>query len=557
MLAWVVIFRSTHRQPRKSGAISLFCSASLRSPSHIHYVLISVSLISHLPYLLPSSVSRKSFACHSYEYCRGVYQFFPIRSSKRRPWAHFPIPYSLPPIPFLFTFFHTLLRFFALRKNSTLFFSTACALFISKHRGGVPTRSSAQSPPTQGCFCWLPSGWPSPLPSNSCGTLTMRRPMNRASGLRIGKILGIPIYLHSTWVFIFAAITWIIASQYKRDHPSWTDTQHYAVGVLTSLIFFASVLFHELAHSAVAQHYKIRVVSITLFLFGGLARIEREPSKAIQEFNIAIAGPLASGFLSAGVFGLTLLFQYSQTVGALATWLWQTNFALAVFNLLPGFPLDGGRIFRAIVWGATKNFDKATRVAGASGKIIAYAMILLGAYGVFNGVVRQGLWLAFIGWFILNAAQESVAQVAVRETLTGLSAADVMSKEVPTVPGHITLEEYSAEVLRTGRRVHLVVNDERFAGMMNVHTLNSIPRDEWAHNSVQAVMIPREKILWTSPEEPLLGLLERLLSADVNQMPVVTGATDGSPQIVGIVTRDSILRVVQTRSELGPLATSR
>jgi len=152
MLAWVVIFRSTHRQPRKSGAISLFCSASLRSPSHIHYVLISVSLISHLPYLLPSSVSRKSFACHSYEYCRGVYQFFPIRSSKRRPWAHFPIPYSLPPIPFLFTFFHTLLRFFALRKNSTLFFSTACALFISKHRGGVPARSSAQSPPRKGAF---------------------------------------------------------------------------------------------------------------------------------------------------------------------------------------------------------------------------------------------------------------------------------------------------------------------------------------------------------------------------------------------------------------------
>jgi CBS domain-containing protein len=184
-------------------------------------------------------------------------------------------------------------------------------------------------------------------------------------------------------------------------------------------------------------------------------------------------------------------------------------------------------------------------------------MILFGAYGVFNGVVRQGLWLAFIGWFILNAAQESVAQVAFRETLAGLSAADVMSKEVPTVPGHITLEEYSTEVLRTGRRVHLVVNGDRFVGMMNVHALNSVPRHEWAHNSVQAAMIPREKILWASPEEPLQHLLERLLSADVNQMPVVTGVNDDAPQIVGIVTRDSILRVMQTRSELGPLATSR
>ena len=378
--------------------------------------------------------------------------------------------------------------------------------------------------------------------------------MIRGSGLRIGRILGIPIYLHSTWVFIFAAITYIIASQFKQEHPLWTDTQHWTVGVLTSLLFFASVLFHELSHSVVAQHYKIRVVSITLFLFGGLARIEREPSNAVQEFNIAVAGPLASGFLAGGFFGLALLLPYSQTVGALATWLWQTNFALAVFNLLPGFPLDGGRIFRAIVWGASKNYEKATRVAGASGKLIAYAMILAGAWGAFNGYLQNGLWIAFVGWFLLNAAQESVAQVAIRQTLSGLSAADVMSKEVPTVPGHITLEEYGAEVLRTGRRCHLVVNDDRLVGMMNVHTLNSVPRNEWAHNSVQAAMIPREKILWTSPEEPLLRLLERLLSADVNQMPVVSGAKESAPQIVGIVTRDSILRVMQTRSELGPLA---
>jgi len=381
--------------------------------------------------------------------------------------------------------------------------------------------------------------------------------MNRGSGLRVGKIIGIPIYLHSTWVFIFAAITWIIASQFKQQHPHWSDAQHWTVGVLTSLLFFASVLFHELSHSVVAQHYKIRVVSITLFLFGGLARIEREPSKAIQEFNIAIAGPLASGFLAVCFFGLTKLFPYSQSVGALATWLGWTNLSLAVFNLLPGFPLDGGRIFRAMVWGATKNFDKATRVAGGSGKLIAYTMILGGMYAAFNGNVQNGLWFAFIGWFILNAAQESVAQVAVRETLAGLSAADVMSKEVPTVPGQITLEEYSAEVLRTGRRCHLVTNNNRLVGMMNVHTLNTVPREEWAHNSVQSAMIPREDILWTSPEEPLLRLLERLLSADVNQMPVVSGSIDGAPQIVGIVTRDSILRVMQTRSELGPLPASR
>jgi Zn-dependent protease len=369
-------------------------------------------------------------------------------------------------------------------------------------------------------------------------------------GWKIGRILGIPIYLHASWVIIFFLFTFSIAIQFTQEHPQWSSAQHWTLGILTSVLFFGSVVFHELAHSVVAQHYKIRVVSITLFIFGGLARISRDPSKAIQEFNIAIAGPLASGLLAAAFYALTLLFPYSQMTGALATWLWKTNAVLAAFNLLPGFPLDGGRVFRALVWGATNNFAKATRIAGASGKLVAYGMILTGAYGIFNGKV-QLLWLAFIGWFLLNAAQESIAQVTIREALVGLNAADVMSSEVPTVDGHITLEEYGTEILRTGRRCHLVLTDDRLVGMMNVHMLNDVPREEWAHNSVQSAMIPREKILWTSPDESLLHLLERLLSADINQMPVVSGTGDGAPQVVGMVTRDSILRVMQTRSELG------
>jgi len=388
--------------------------------------------------------------------------------------------------------------------------------------------------------------------------------MYPGSGLRIGRILGIPIYLHASWVIIFSLITFQLAILFTQKHPQWNATQHWSLGILTSFFFFGSVVFHELSHSVIAQHYKIPVVSITLFVFGGVARISQEPSKAIQEFNIAIAGPLASGFLAAAFYGLTLVFpdnpavgSYRQMVGALGTWLWETNALLAIFNLVPGFPLDGGRIFRAIVWGITKNFSKATRVAGASGKLVAYVMILSGAWIAFHGNFSSGIWLAFIGWFLLNAAQESVAQVAIRETLAGLRAADVMSNEVPTVAGHITLEEYGTEVLRTGRRCHLVLTDDRLVGMMNVHTLNAVPREEWAHNSVQAAMIPRDRILWTTPDEPLLKLLERLLSADVNQMPVVSNSGEGASHIVGMVTRDSILRVMQTRSELGPLTASR
>lgn len=371
--------------------------------------------------------------------------------------------------------------------------------------------------------------------------------------MRIGKILGIPIYLHSTWVIVFAAITYSLYDQFSHEHPGWPVAQAAAVGVLTSLLFFASLLFHELAHSVVAQHYRIRVVSITLFIFGGVASIERDPSSAIQEFNIAIAGPIASALLAGGFLGLGVMFPANAVVQAFTGSLWVTNGLLAAFNLLPGFPLDGGRIFRAILWGATKNFSRATRIAGASGRLIAYALILLGFFGVFKGFVGQGLWGVFIGFFLLNAAQESVTQAAIKETLSGLRAADVMTHEVPTVDRASTLEDYSGEVLRTGRRCHLVLSDDRLVGMMNVHRLNSVPREEWALNAVQSVMIPRERILWATPDEPLLGLLERLLTADINQMPIVSGSDNGSAQIIGMVTRDAILRVMRTRSELGPI----
>lgn len=380
----------------------------------------------------------------------------------------------------------------------------------------------------------------------------------RTTGFRIARILGIPIYLDASWLIIFGLITYSLAMAFRELHPQWTPTQHWTVGILTSILFFGSVLFHELSHSVVALHYKIPVQSITLFIFGGIARIGREPSAPLQEFNIAIAGPLASFFL-AGLFGgVMLVFPSDQMVGALASYLAGTNLLLGAFNLAPGFPLDGGRIFRAIIWGITKNYSRATLIAGASGRLVAYTMMGIGGYEAFyKGQWSSGLWLGVIGLYLLNAAQESIAQVTIRETLAGLRAADVMSQEVPTVGGDISLEEYGAEVLRTGRRCHLVMSGDRLVGMMNVHTLNSVPRGEWAHNAVQSAMIPRERILWTSPDESLLTLLERLMSADVNQMPVVSGSGDGAPQIIGMVTRDSILRVMQTRTELGSQATSK
>lgn len=378
--------------------------------------------------------------------------------------------------------------------------------------------------------------------------------MATRNGFRIAQIRGIPLYIHPTWLVIFALITWSLANQYILKHPAWSTAEHWFAGILTSVLFFASVLFHELAHSIVSQLYKLRVVSITLFVFGGVSGIERDPSKASQEFTIAIVGPLSSAFLGIGFLGLTRFFPIETMPGAMAYWLGWTNLLLAAFNLIPGFPLDGGRVFRAIVWGITRDFSKATRIAGFSGKLIAYAFILFGGWkAFFQSDFISGLWIAFIGWFLLNAAEESVAMVTVRENLRGLRAQDVMSREVPIFPGQHTLADYSAEVLRTGQRCHLVTSGDRLVGMMNVQALNSVPREDWPDHSVQSVMMPRDKILWAHPDEPLLGLLERLVTADINQMPVVSGhdEQDGSSQIIGMVTRDSILRVLKTRSELG------
>lgn len=381
--------------------------------------------------------------------------------------------------------------------------------------------------------------------------------MNEAQGIRVGRVLGIPIYLDYSWILIFGLLTWLISLEFAKQHSQWSPVEQWGTGAATSVLFFGSVLFHELAHSVVAQRYKIKVLSITLFIFGGLARIGREPSSAVQDFNIAIAGPIASGVLAAFFYLLTLAVPNNEFVAALGKYLAGTNALLAAFNLLPGFPLDGGRVLRAIVWGITKNFARATRAAGASGKLIAYLMI---GYGIYGAAVEHDwgkMWFAFIGWFVLNAAQASVAQLTIREALQGLRASDVMSHEVPTIPANMSLDEYSSEVLRTGRRIHLVTMDDRLVGLMNVSALSTVPREEWNMNSVQSIMVPRDRILWAAPEEPLQRLLERLISADVNQMPVVSHDGDGAANIVGIVTREAILRVIQTRSEFGTALASR
>ena len=373
--------------------------------------------------------------------------------------------------------------------------------------------------------------------------------MTPGSGIRIGRIFGISIYLHPSWFLIFALITLSLRTQFTAQHPSWSPAQHWMLGVITSLLFFGSVIFHELSHSLVAKHYKIPVASITLFVFGGLARIGREPSSARQEFNIAIAGPISSFFLSAVFYFVGRYSGNLEMVGATSRWLAEINFMLAAFNLAPGFPLDGGRVLRSIAWRITGDFSKAARIASQAGQVFAYVMIFAGIWIALQGNWFGGLWWVFIGWFLLSAAQESYAQVAIRNTLAGVNAVDIMTQDVPTIPRDFSLENYVHEVLRTGRRCHIVTGNGAPVGLVTFHAAQGIPRDEWPNTSIQAAMRPMDKIKWAAPSEPVLSVLERMQAEDINQMPVLEGG-----RVVGMIARDSILRVLQARLQVGHLA---
>jgi Zn-dependent protease len=385
----------------------------------------------------------------------------------------------------------------------------------------------------------------------------------RGGGLKIGRVFGIPIYLHTSWFLIFGLITLSLAGEFAYTNPSWTDNQRWGLGLVTSLLFFGSVLFHELSHSVVALRYRLPVNSITLFIFGGVAQISREPDMARQEFLIAAAGPFSS-YVLAGTF--FLLGHYTSPMSmpsVLGYWLARINFGLATFNLVPGFPLDGGRLLRSVVWGYNKNYTRATYVAARSGQIIAWAMILRGlsvaiAPGTFGSHILggylgedpiSGLWLAFIGWFLLSTARMSYAQASLRGALDGLNAADIMTSEITTVGRDLSLEEYARQVAATGQRLHLVVADGRLAGLVSLDALQRVPREEWAMTSVQAVMLPRESLQLASPDEPATELLDRMRSAAVEQMAVVNGGN-----VVGVITRDSVQRILQARHDVARLS---
>jgi Zn-dependent protease/predicted transcriptional regulator len=362
----------------------------------------------------------------------------------------------------------------------------------------------------------------------------------------LGHILGISIGLDPSWFFIFALITWSLAvSYYPAEFGNWPSVEYWVVGAVTVVIFFASVVLHELGHSVVAQRYKIPVRSITLFIFGGVAQISAEPPSAAAEFWIAIAGPAVS-FALAALFSLMQpVFAGFSPVLALAKYLAYINGMLALFNLIPGFPLDGGRVFRAAVWALTHDMRKATRIAATVGRGFGFLFILVGVWQIFTGNLG-GLWIAFIGWFLEVAARSQLQQRSVHDLLEGHRVVEVMRRGYASVPADVTLEHLAeAHILENGRRCLMVTKDEKTIGLLAPQNVKDVPRDEWSTTTAARAMVPIAQVNKADPDEELWAALAEMERDAVEQLPVMD---DG--QCLGVLGREDVIGFLHNRQEL-------
>jgi Zn-dependent protease len=368
----------------------------------------------------------------------------------------------------------------------------------------------------------------------------------KSQGIPLGKVLNIPVNVDYSWFLIFILLTWSLAiNYYPSEFQHWPTAWYWVLGAITTIMLFVSVLLHELGPSIVALRYKIPVRNITLFIFGGVAQITSEPPTAMSEFWIAIAGPVVS-FLLAGVFALLELVVSSLTpLFALMKYLAYINGTLGLFNLIPGFPLDGGRVFRAIVWGTSGNFRKATRISSGVGRVIAYLFILVGVYFIFSGNFAGGIWIAFIGWFLESAAQSQVQQLAVRDLLAGRKVYQAMSQNYTIISPTITLQSLAdTHILGEGRRFFIVQDEYKVRGVLTLQTIRQIPRERWPSTNAEQAMIQAGDMQWVRPDSELWDALERMDQNGVNQLPVIQ-----DNQIAGLLTRENVISFLRTLQE--------
>jgi Zn-dependent protease/predicted transcriptional regulator len=370
--------------------------------------------------------------------------------------------------------------------------------------------------------------------------------------IKLGRIFGVEIGLHYSWFLIALLITFSLAGHFQANNPGWSDALRWGVSIVTALLFFASIVVHELSHALVAKFRGLPVRSITLFALGGVAQIEKEATDAKTEFWMGIIGPITSFLIGVLCLLITVAVGWKppefpqRPLPAMLMWLGLINIGLAIFNMIPGFPLDGGRVLRGLIWWITGNAKRATMIAARVGQFIAFAMIVYGMLQFFRGTGFNGLWMAFIGWFLLSASRESYAQMVITEGLRGLRVGDVMSRDFPVVDANSNLQTFAEEYLtRTGRRFWIVTLNGQPEGIITPTEISAVPRNRWPYTTVADVMRTLDSTRTVNPNTPVTEALEVMAEQDLNQLPVVS-----EKGLAGLISRAHILQLIQTRSQL-------
>ena len=356
--------------------------------------------------------------------------------------------------------------------------------------------------------------------------------------IRLGKILGIPLNVSYSWFIILGIVTFLLANRFGDQNPGWSTAEHWLIGSATSLLFFVSVLIHELSHSVLAINRGIPVKGITLFIFGGISQIAREAQRPFVEFIIAGIGPFSS-FLLGGLFlGLYVVTKDMSThLSEMAFTLSFINFSLGIFNMLPGFPLDGGRVLRSIIWGVTGDYWRATLLATRAGQLVAILMIGGGIAMFLFLKEYQGIWLAFVGWFLAMAASSGLGQFQIRRRLLGYKVRDLMTASYLTVPLNISLETLATEhILRSRQNIYFVVQEDRCVGMITFKAMSRVQRNLWSATSVEETMKPLGDIPFISPTVDAIQALEMI---EESRFPVVL-VKDGD-ELLGFVTQQGAI----------------
>jgi Zn-dependent protease/predicted transcriptional regulator len=371
--------------------------------------------------------------------------------------------------------------------------------------------------------------------------------MNRQT-ISLGHILGIPLGIDYSWFLIFGLLTWTLATgYYPSEFKTWPVAQYWVVAAVTAILFFGSVLLHELGHSVVAQRYHIPVSSIRLLIFGGVSELNEEPTSAISSFFIAITGPLINLVL-AGIFALlSLVVSGFEPLLALVKYLATINLLLGLFNLIPGFPLDGGNVLMSIVWGITHNKHRAILIAASSGSFFSYVFIFLGTYQILGGNLMNGVWTAFIGWFLLNASGGQVRRERLKELLAGHKASEAMNRSFTMVQADTPIQTLVDEhILGSSRRSFIVKQGDAMIGLMTMHPLQDIPKEKWLTTTAGEAMVPAVSLIQINSTTGLWEAMEEMDRDGVNQLPVME---DG--QVQGMLTREDVISYLRKLSEKG------